>query len=356
MRAVALLGIVLTSATLHAQGTAVVSGVVRDESGAPIREALVVIDPDSLSLRTRTGVDGRYRIPGVPGGRYEVRAVRIGFRPVTRTIDVTGREVQFDLVMTSVPIPLDTIAVRVSRPGLHGLVVTRGITLLPHDPRPLRDARIEILNEPYSARSGPDGRFSIPQLAIGSHTILVNLDGFASRLVPVTVPPDGGVDITFTIDSLFADYQFRDQDQARGIAARMRRATNPATFVSAHELDPDAPNLKESLRYAHSVLSRGVIVQNAAACIYIDGVPRPDLVLQDIPPTDIAGIEVYPANTLQTEDRIQSRNIGTPCGGAEGSLFSSGERDRSNARSNRTLTRTRGNKALLILIWTTKRR
>lgn len=39
----------------------------------------MVIDPDSLSLRTRTDVEGRYRIT-VPRGRFEVRVVRIGLQ------------------------------------------------------------------------------------------------------------------------------------------------------------------------------------------------------------------------------------------------------------------------------------
>jgi hypothetical protein len=90
MRAFALLlGVLFTSGALHAQGPAVVSGVVRDENGAPVREVLVVIDPDSLSLRTRTGADGQYRI-AVPTGRFEVRVVRIGYKPQSHTIDVTG--------------------------------------------------------------------------------------------------------------------------------------------------------------------------------------------------------------------------------------------------------------------------
>jgi hypothetical protein len=351
-----LLGIVVTTSALHAQGPAVVSGVVRDETGSPVREALVVIDPDSLSLRARTGSDGRFRIPGVPHGRYEVRVVRIGFRPVSRTIDVTGRTLEFEVELRTVPIPLDTVAVRVSRPGLYGLVVTRGIALLPHEPRPIRGARVEILNEPHSTRSAADGRFTIPQLAIGSHSVLVTLDGFATRLVPVSVPPDGGVDITVTLDSLYADYQFRDQDQMRGIRHRVIRATHPATFVPAHEIDPDAPNLRDALRYAHSVLSRGVILQNAPACIYVDGRVRPDLVLHEIPPADIAGIEVYPRNTLQTDAGVTPGNSGTPCGGIEGSMFSTGERDRSAAASRQTLVRTRGNRGLLILIWTTRYR
>jgi hypothetical protein len=359
MRAVALLlGIVLSTSALQAQGPAFVTGTVRDEAGGPIREALVVVDPDSLSLRTRTGIDGRYRI-AVPSGRFEVRIVRIGFRPQSENIEVVGREVELNIVLQSVAIRLDTVAVRVSRPGLHGLVVTRGINILPHDPRPLRGARIEVINEPHQARSGADGRFSIPQLGIGAHAILVTLDRFAPRLVPVTVPPDGGVDITFTLDSMFAAYQFFEADRLRGIGIRQREAKSPATFVSAHELDPEAANLKESLRYAHSVLSRGVILQNVPACIFIDNVPRGDLRLEDIPPTDIEGIEVYPSSTLPTGQSIApgngTANRGVPCQGGDAPLFSGGERARGSF-SSRTLARTRGNAGLLILIWTTKRR
>lgn len=60
------LSLSLTTTILQAQGTAVVSGVVRDEVGAPVRDVLVVIDPESLSLRTRTGADGRIASPSLP--------------------------------------------------------------------------------------------------------------------------------------------------------------------------------------------------------------------------------------------------------------------------------------------------
>jgi hypothetical protein len=80
MRAFALpLAIVVTTGVGQAQGTATVSGLVRDEAGVPIREALVVIDPGSLSLRARTDTAGRFRIAaeyqrwdrlaGAPGNR-----------------------------------------------------------------------------------------------------------------------------------------------------------------------------------------------------------------------------------------------------------------------------------------------
>ena len=354
-----LVGLSFLTSTAGAQGTSVLSGIVRDQTGAPVREALVVVDPDSLSLRARSGVDGRYRITGVPQGRFEVRVVRIGFRPRSLTVDVTSNATELNIDLESVPIPLDTIAVRVTRPGLYGLVVTRGINLLPHEPRPLPNATIEVLNEPHRTKSGADGRFSIPQLGIGSHSILVTLDRFTPRMVPVTVPPDGGVDITFTIDSIFADYQRWDADRIRGITRRLNEARSPATFVSAHELDADAPDLKEALRYAHSVLSRGIIVQNVDVCIYIDAVPRGDLRLEDVQPIDIQGIEVYPEASLPSAQSMSTGNgtgnRGVPCYSTRGDTFSPGERGRGSF-SRRTLTRTRGNQGLLVMIWTTKRR
>jgi hypothetical protein len=355
MRAVALLlSIVLTSRALVAQGTGVVAGAIRDEVGRPVGEALVVIDPDSLSLRTRTGADGRYRI-AVPPGRFEVRIVRIGFRPHSQTIVVTETPVELNIVLQSVAIPLDTVAVRVTRPGLYGLVVTRGINILPHEPRPLPGALIEVINEPHQARTGADGRFSIPQLGIGSHAILVTLDRYATRMVPVTVPPEGGVDITFTLDSIFAEYQLRDADRMRDLNRRVRRATSPFAFVPGHEIDSDAKDLKESLRFAASILSRGVILQNMPVCIFIDGVDRPDLKLEDIAPVDIEGIEVYPLNSLGVDYGVNRQRPLTPCGGTEGNLFSGGDRG-PGSFSRRTTVRSRGNNTVLIMIWTTKRR
>ena len=357
MRALAfILGFAVATGTLHAQGSAVVSGVVSDENGAPVREVLVVIDPDSLSLRTRTGIDGRYRIT-VPTGRYEVRVVRIGFKPQSHIIDVAGPTHELNITLTSVAIPLSTITVRVARPGLYGTVITRGIDLLPHAPVPLRAANIQVLNEPYQAKAGSDGRFSIPDLPIGAHAILVALDRYVTRMIPVTVPPEGGVELTIQLDSLYADYQRREEIQTREIGWRMRRANSPATFVSAHDLDPEAKDLRQALRYAQSVLTRGINLMDPRIrpVIYIDG-QRTYLALSDLKAEDIAGfsgIEVYPPNTLDDGLSVPGSSASVGFLG-DSDLFSGGER--APGFSNRTSVRSRGNTAYLIMIWTNRRR
>lgn len=357
MRAVALLlGAMVAANALQAQGPAIVSGIVRDESGAPVREVLVVVDPDSLSLRTRTAADGSYRI-AAPAGRYEVRVVRIGYKPQSHTINLTGSAHELNISLTSVAIPLSTISVRVSRPGLYGTIVSRGIELMPHAPAPVRAANIQVLNEPFQARSDAEGKFSIPELPIGAHSILVALDHYVTRMVPVTVPSEGGVEITISLDSLYAEYQRRDENETRLIGWRLRNATSPATFLSANEIDPASKDLREALRFAPSVLGRGINVMDPKLrpVIYIDG-RRTELHFSDLKPADLAQfafIEVYPANTLQDEQSLpgSSANIGTI---EDGRLFSSGQR--APGFSSRTAVRTRGNTTLLIMIWTTKRR
>jgi hypothetical protein len=93
---------------------------------------------------------------------------------------VTGPELDVTLELQGIPIPLDTVAVRATRPGLYGLVVTKGIALLPHAPRALQGARIEGVSTPHNARTDKDGRFSMPQLPPGSPAVLVTLDGFVT--------------------------------------------------------------------------------------------------------------------------------------------------------------------------------
>lgn len=367
MRPIAwLMGTVLLTSAVNAQGPAVVSGVVRDERGGPIREALVSIDPDSLSLRVRTGADGRYRIT-VPTGRYEVRIVRIGFRPQSHTITVTAPSTELDIVLQSVALPLDTVVVSASRPGLYGLVVTRGMALLPHEPRPLRGARIEAVNTPHNASTGPDGRFSMPQLPGGAHGVMVSLEGFVTRLVPISILPDGGAEITVVLDSLYAEYQRIDEDQLRGVMWRTRRAISPAAFIPQHEIDAGAKNLRDGIRYAHSMLSRGTVIRsglggaNDTVCVYVDGKARPDVFLQDLDPKDIEALEVYPPNTLEERDRLPLFQRGTDCENlwstAPPAADARGQpRRNASAAPRRTPRRAGGNTILMVVVWTRGRR
>lgn len=283
------------SSALSAQvPTTAVTGTVRDALGNPIRDAVVVIDPDSASMRTRTGADGRFRIDSVRVGAHALQVARIGFRPRRSTIDVPATELDVAVVMDPVPVVLDTISVRVARTGIHGVVSTRGISLLPHEPRPLRGAIVEVLDRPYRTTTGRDGSFRVDDIGEGSYSLLIRLDRYQSRIVPVLVPETGGLDVTIVLDSTIADWQRREDYVFRSISQRLREASNPSAFVSAAELvGPAELTLKDALRVAPSTLSRGLLTKDDVTCVYVEGQPRPGMTTGDIMAEEVHAVEVY---------------------------------------------------------------
>jgi hypothetical protein len=290
------IGLLIHAPALLAQGT--VSGVVRNELGQPVVEALVSIDPDSAStaLRARTDTAGRFRIANVGAGRHDIQVVRLGYAPHYSTIDVASEEISLTIELQRIPMQLDSIVVRAARTGIYGTVATRGWELMPHDPRPLRDVTIEILDSPYRARTSADGRFGVPELREGAYSLLVRVDRYASRIVPVYVPPEGGVDVTIVLDSMVADYQRRDDYNLRDISRRLREATNPSAMVPLHELaGPPGQSLRDALRAAPSAITRGLLLRDDITCVYVDAEPRSRMTADDILAEDVQSVEVYGA-------------------------------------------------------------
>lgn len=307
----------LMAGTLGAQEpVAVVSGTVRDETGRPARDAVVVIDAETAALRTRTDAEGRFRIERVTIGRHELQVVRIGFRPHRSTIDVSATGLDVQITLERVPVVLDTVSVRVARTGIHGVVTTRGISLLPHDPRPLRGAIVEVLDSPHRVTTSADGRFTAGALGEGAYSLLVRLDRYQSRVVSVYIPSEGGVDVTVVLDSTIADWQRRDDMELREISRRIREANNPSAFVSAMELaGPEGMTLKDALRVAPSTLSRGLLVRDEVTCVYVDGNPRPGMTTGDILAEEVSAVEVYGIDARgSTKAPITPWLVGTFCG------------------------------------------
>ena len=102
----------LIPAPASAQNTAVISGAVRDSTGAVVPGATVTAT-HATSRAERTVVsdaEGRYQISALPAGRYEVRVSLTGFRTETQTVEAAantaadftlGVELQEQIVVTA---------------------------------------------------------------------------------------------------------------------------------------------------------------------------------------------------------------------------------------------------------------
>jgi hypothetical protein len=195
--------------------TGFVTGTVRDEIGRPVHDALVVLDAETANASSHAE-GGRIDACRQVGMNCRNRVVRIDRGSLTETGNAGDDR--------GAPMLLDTIAIRVSRTGVHGIVTTRGISLLPHAPRPLRGAIVEVLNTPFRVTTASDGRFSIGQIGEGAYSLLVRIDRYQSRIVSAYVPPEGGLDLNIVLDSTIADWQRREDMEMREISRRLREA------------------------------------------------------------------------------------------------------------------------------------
>ena len=81
-----------------AAADAAIRGVVTDSAGKPMRGAVVKATSGSKAVARFTDKDGRYQIPGLPPGRYEVSAEENGFGVKRQTKDTAqGGDTNFAL-------------------------------------------------------------------------------------------------------------------------------------------------------------------------------------------------------------------------------------------------------------------
>ena len=357
---IVLLALLTTDLAAQQVPTSYVSGTVRDELGRPVRDALVVLDAETTPMRARTIADGTFRIERVPVGSHDMQVVRIGFRPHRSRISLTEAGLDVPVTLNVQPVLLDTIAVRVSRTGIHGIVSTHGISLLPHAPRPLRGATVELLNTPYRATTNADGRFTMGEIGEGAYSLLVRIDRYQSRIVSAYVPAEGGLDINIVLDSTIADWQRRVDMEMREISRRLREALNPSAFVSAAELvGPAGMTLNEALRVAPSTLSRGLLLKDDVTCVYVNGEPRPGMIAGDIPADEVHAVEVYGVDGRGgTQRPIKPWQMGTFCGTGtrQGPLWRSPDEDLPRGMPGGRAGRPMDNFARVIVIWTKRGR
>jgi hypothetical protein len=78
--------LLLMTSYASAQSTSTILGVIKDTSGGVVPGATITVvnAETSLTRTVTTGVDGSYRIPALPVGRYTVKIDKEGFKPETQ--------------------------------------------------------------------------------------------------------------------------------------------------------------------------------------------------------------------------------------------------------------------------------
>jgi len=158
--------------------TGTVSGTVRDKTGGVVPGAAITLRnaATGVSRSVTTDPDGRYAVPSLDPGEYELRAALAGFRTAVRSgvIVSVGGATEADIELTVGPVS-EELSVRVASPivetsatGLSRVVTTQEIESLPISGRNFVDF-VKLSSGVAGGRENVGGgAFKEPDVGVGS--------------------------------------------------------------------------------------------------------------------------------------------------------------------------------------------
>ncbi|HXM93047.1 MAG TPA: TonB-dependent receptor [Candidatus Dormibacteraeota bacterium] len=172
---------------------------VLDQEGKPIPEVAISVHLQDRELFSATSDrQGLARITAIPSGSYEVRAKKVGFFPVSQSVDLTTLDSALELTLWPKSAGSEEVEVRADAPGSEQNSTSSSTTLqrdemksLPNRPATVADALPLI---PGVVRSG-DGQIIID--GGGEHKSAFLVNG-----TDVTEPASGRFGITVPVDSV----------------------------------------------------------------------------------------------------------------------------------------------------------
>src|SRR5262245_16428077 len=158
--------------------TGTISGTVRDSTGAVLQGVTLTVR-NAATGASRSAVsdtDGRYRIPNVDSGNYELRAALAGFRtvirnPVVVTVGGTSEtdvEMSVGAVTESVTVQAEPALIETSKTDLSRVVTAREIESLPIAGRNFVDFVKLSSGVALGRENVGGGAFKEPDVGVGS--------------------------------------------------------------------------------------------------------------------------------------------------------------------------------------------
>jgi outer membrane receptor protein involved in Fe transport len=106
----ALIALLASATPAMAQSTGMIEGTVTTAAGTPLPDVQIALVGTTRGARSDEA--GKFRIPGLAAGSYQVRAQRIGYASVTRPATVaTGQTVTINLSLREAALSLDALVV-----------------------------------------------------------------------------------------------------------------------------------------------------------------------------------------------------------------------------------------------------
>jgi hypothetical protein len=306
---------VLNATSVHAQtdSSATVRGTVRTATGAPVADALVLIEQDGATIsRARTLDAGTFALPRLVPGNYTLVVKRLGYTSDRQEVTAGRGITRVVSELTELPRVLASASSEAAVTGVSGVVGDFSRM------EPLDGVKIFLVGGDEPVRTDVEGRFVVPTKFPGPGAIRVEREGFAPRLISYSVEEGDRVELSVLLDSgKVSDnskWVWRDLDlRAKWRTPRTVRV--PRSELAASE----STNLLVALEQAASVQKSGLILTRAA-CVFVDGQPRPGFPIDAIRADKVEFVEAYAARTDLSRTLAQRWPPNGICGAPGGDL------------------------------------
>jgi hypothetical protein len=270
-----------------ALGQRAVRGVTRDSaSGQHLAGALVEIRNERTRQTVRTDDAGGFRFGRVPEGRYQLSVLRIGYVELKRDLVLANRDTVLTLPLQPTARALDAARVRADVSAIYGIVGT-----LP-DLNALPGAKVDVIGANRSVLTDSVGGFFVAVDKPGLYFVRITRAGFAEQRFPIDVPANRAVDGSRMLDPspvvapAALEHLWKEFDQRVRLRA-LNSAVVPGSEVRAH-----GGSLLDALQASPSFIRRGLRF-GPSTCVFINGIPRPNLPLDAIRVEEVEAVEVY---------------------------------------------------------------
>ena len=197
--------------------------------------------------------------------------------------------------------------------------------------QPIEGVRITVINIKKSVGTDGKGRFGFPDMKPGTYRIEAAVIGFSPMVALVTVNAGEQKDIEFRTDStgqllptIFVEGEPQPELMKVMTTFERRVATGHGRFITRDQILQRNPlKIMDMIRFEPGVRSdcRGFVCQlrlnrdqqSCPPAIFVDGQQTAIQVLDNTPPNDIEGVEIYRG---PTEVPPEINNETARCGGA----------------------------------------
>lgn len=290
--------------------------VVRSDS-VPVAGASIRAMQGPTVHVVRSDDAGHYRITGMADGSWTVAVQAVGHVAFFERLTYAGPAMRRDFILKRVQTELDPVLVEGAWSGVRGLVADD------RDLAVLADAKVTVVNSTSAAIvTDSSGRFSFEHRAGGVALLRIERAGYARRMLQIEVPERGAAQVVVRLDTVH--YSLNDVADWQDMQLRLRSATLRAASVGREELErTGAGGLEQALIASPSIVKKAVVVERRA-CLFVDGVPKPNMTVAQIPVAIVDFVEAYPEGSEMSNTLERRWPRGAVCGDPTSQMFMHG--------------------------------